>query len=394
MSKIVSACLLALTMFIVTPAAAVHKSCQSVDWPLWTLFRQHFVLESGRVLDPTTKVQQSTSEGQSYGMFFALVANDQAAFDKIWRWAVDNLGQGDLSKRLPAWHWGQSEDGSWKVLDENSASDADLWFAYTLLEAGRLWNRPDYTRSAQAMLVLVEAEEMITLPQFGLMLLPGKTGFSKGDDLWRLNPSYLPISLLRRLELEAPSGPWGALAANTAKMMAEVAPKGLMPDWLAYRAVADGKAEFTADPDKGPVGSYDAIRNYLWAGMTPMSDPLFQDVMQSLDGMVALTRERGAPPESVDTVSGAAKGEGPFGFSAALLPYFKATNASTLVDQQKVRVQTLLRQNLESQATPPSYYDFVLSLFGLGWLDQYYVFRPDGTLSLPWEKACLGITAN
>src|SRR5690606_24694758 len=229
---------------------------------------------------------------------------------------------GDLSKRLPAWQWGLSDDGAWKALDKNSASDADLWFAYTLLEAGRLWKVAEYTRSGLAMLALVEVEEMVDLPGFGTMMLPGKTGFDKDDKRWRLNPSYLPIPLLRRFELEAPSGPWTALAENTAKMLARTALHGLAPDWLAYRTGQEGETDFIDDPDKGPIGSYDAIRNYLWAGMTPMSDPLFGSLMQSLGGMVALTHDRGAPPESVDTRTGAAKGEGPFGFSAALLPYF------------------------------------------------------------------------
>ena len=34
------------------------------------------------------------------------------------------------------------------MLDPNSASDADVWMAYSLVEAGRLWKIPCYTNWA------------------------------------------------------------------------------------------------------------------------------------------------------------------------------------------------------------------------------------------------------
>jgi endoglucanase len=36
------------------------------------------------------------------------------------------------------------KDKNWAVIDTNSASDADIWIAWSLLEAGRLWKHPDY----------------------------------------------------------------------------------------------------------------------------------------------------------------------------------------------------------------------------------------------------------
>jgi endo-1,4-beta-D-glucanase Y len=393
MKRLVSICIFALSLSMPLHAFAAG-SCKTSDWPLWELFKKHFVQDGGRVLDASTKMQHSSSEGQSYGMFFALVAGDQPAFDAMWRWAVDNLAGGDMSVRLPAWIWGVDDEKAWRVLDENSASDADLWFAYALLEAGRLWSRPDYTRSAHALLRLVETHEILDVPGLGWMLLPGKEGFVTPGKEWRLNPSYLPLPLLRRLELEYPAGPWKDIARNTAMVLARVTPYGLAPDWTAYQAPQAGNGSFVADPTKGATGSYDAIRNYLWAGMTPMSDPLFRAIMISLDGMVPLTRDKGAPPEKVDTLTGQATGEGPFGFSAALIPYFKSADEPALVQLQKQRVESLLRKSLASTEGQPPYYDFVLSLFGMGWIDQYYGFRPDGTLSLPWEKACLDIPSN
>ena len=40
----------------------------------------------GRVIDLSQEDKRSTSEGQAYAMFFALVANDQAMFDRLLGW--------------------------------------------------------------------------------------------------------------------------------------------------------------------------------------------------------------------------------------------------------------------------------------------------------------------
>ncbi|MDX3895523.1 cellulose synthase complex periplasmic endoglucanase BcsZ [Pusillimonas sp.] len=377
--------------------ASAASACKAPDWPLWNDFRTYFVQDSGRVLDASTEQNHSSSEGQSYGMFFALVADDRETFDRLWNWTIDNLMGGALESELPAWIWGKADDGAWRVIDANSASDADLWFAYALLEAGRLWKEPEYTRQAHALLALVESHELSELPGFGLMLMPGREGFIDPErQSWRLNPSYLPIPMLRRLADASPDGPWQAMADRTAAMMDAVAPRGFAPDWTTYRS-EEGKAAFIADTEKGATGSYDAIRTYLWAGMTSPEDPLFAPMLKTLDGMVDATREqgKGVPPEKVDALSGETEGKGPFGFSSALIPYFKAKGQGLLLEQQTLRARAMLRHSTlpktVAQQQPP-YYDFVLSLFGLGWLDNMYRFRVDGTLSLPWENECVATT--
>ena len=74
---------------------AIAATCVPVDWPVWSDFKTHFLKPDGRVVDASTPQLHSSSEGQSYAMFFALVANDPATFDKLWRWSVNNLAEGD-----------------------------------------------------------------------------------------------------------------------------------------------------------------------------------------------------------------------------------------------------------------------------------------------------------
>ena len=194
------------------PGAMAQDACSAAAaWPLWEQFTQRFMQDDGRVIDYTTAQQHSTSEGQSYAMFFALVARDRARFDKLWAWSITNLAGGDIGARLPAWQWGRKADGSWGVVDANPASDANLWFAYALAEAGRVWHEPRYTAQARTLLTQVAIEEVADLPGLGPTLLPASKGFAlSGPDsrTWRLNPSYLPVPLLRAFEKIDPQGPW------------------------------------------------------------------------------------------------------------------------------------------------------------------------------------------
>jgi endoglucanase len=381
----------ALATLSLAPAMADQAVCKSVDWPLWQTYATRFVQNDGRMLESSVEANHSTSEGQSYGMLFALIGNDRERFDALWKWTAANMAGADIGNRLPGWLWGQGQDGKWQLQDANSASDSDLWIAYSLLEAARLWQRPDYREDALRLLKNIETQLVVSLPGLGKMVLPGPEGFTQPDHLWRLNPSYLPLPLLRRLAKEAPTGPWKEIAENTVKMVSASSPKGYVADWIGYRATAPKAGLFVVDPVKGELGSYDAIRVYLWAGMTPKSDPLAAPLLARLDGMSNSTASTGIPPEKVQVISGALEGQGPFGYSAALIPYFQAKGQPWLAEQQQRRAETALNAALakaDGERTEPLYYNAMLSLFALGWAEKRYQFRDDGTLKLTWETSC------
>ncbi|EJL99391.1 endoglucanase Y [Pseudomonas sp. GM102] len=385
-----------LALVLLAPAIAAGKSCESPAWPLWQTYATRFVQADGRVLESSQENNHSTSEGQSYGMLFALIGNDQPRFDKLWRWTSANLAGSATATRLPGWLWGQGTDGQWRLQDANSAADADLWIAYALLEAARLWHRPDYHQDALHLMATIEAQLVVKLPGLGPMVLPGPQGFVQPDALWRLNPSYLPLPLLRRLAKEAPSGPWQAIAHNTATMIAQSSRHGFVADWVGYRGTSAKSGAFTSDPIHSDTGSYDAIRVYLWLGMSDTSEPLAARLLKRLDGMARSTVATGSPPETVQVLHGTVQGQSPFGFWAALIPYLEAKGQPGLADQQRRRVELALHEALarpDADAGPPRYYNFMLSLFALGWADKHYRFREDGTLKLSWETACTRTTA-
>lgn len=412
------------------------------DWPVWDVFKKYYITDEGRVIDPRDGLNITTSEGQSYGLFFALVANDRTTFEHLLTWTENNLAAGSLAKNLPAWLWGNGpmpssdskssqtpqtipkEKQKWQIQDPNSAMDADLWIAYSLLEAGRLWNKPDYIKLGRSLLKRVRLEEAVKLPQFGYMLLPGKFGFShvaenENDALdkqgninqnsklnkvqrkemaedgaskapvvnryWRLNPSYTPPQLLARFRALHPV--WKDIMIHNQRMLIEGAPTGLAPDWLIW----DENDGFKFDRQRsdtgqsaGSIGSYDAIRVYLWIGMLADDDPNKKILINHYSTILKLMttdKLNGLPPEKVDVINRSIITDhaGPLGFSAALLPFL----------QQTPDLLEIQRRRLESQPiTADAYYTSVLRLFGQGFDEHYYRFNRQGELLPAWSHKC------
>ncbi|MGN6316362.1 cellulose synthase complex periplasmic endoglucanase BcsZ [Trinickia sp.] len=363
------------------PAGASSAAACTFGWPLWDRFKQGFLSADGRVIDVGSADERTVSEGQGYALFFALVANDRATFDEVLRWTENNLAAGDLTSHLPAWLWGRAQDGNWRVLDDNSASDADLWIAYALMQAGALWHERSYTARGAVLARHILEQETATLPGLGLTLLPGPQGFHPNPDEWRVNPSYVPLQVLRGLAAQQPDdGRWARLTASASTMLRDSAPRGFAPDWARYRA---GQG-FLPDTDTQGRGSYDAIRVYLWAGMLDPTGAGAKRLLEHFKPFADYIAAHGAPYESIDTTTGEAKQTGNAGFSAAAAPFLAALGQRAAADAQVRRVQSLEAQE------PPGYYTSVLTLFGLGWRDGLFRFKANGALDVRWRAACPG----
>jgi endo-1,4-beta-D-glucanase Y len=352
-------------------------SCRAASgWPDWDTFAGRFVQADGRVIDLTFE-RKTTSEGQAYALFFALVANQRPQFDRLLSWTSDNLAAGQLGDRLPAWLWGMRADGSWGVKDRGSASDADLWLAYTLLEAARLWQAPKYADTGRKLLDQIRRHEIVQAGGVGPVLLPGPFGFMLDRGRFRIDPSYLPDFMFRYLAGADPQGPWQAVWDGYLRMAPAAFAAGVAPDEF----VVDSNGVVTQDSEATPSGSYDAIRVYLWAGMSGRSS---QDLVRMLTAYAVLIRSLGVPPEKVDPRTGiATKSDySPMGFSGAALPFLSVVNDKPTLQKQLDRLRVDAIRATLGEAT--NYYDQVLILFGKGWLDGEYRFDDAGRLQPKW----------
>lgn len=363
---------------IATPMAPVPSVCTD-EWPAWRLFRSQFIAPDGRITDPETPRAHTVSEAQAYGLFFALVGNDRPSFERILKWTENNLASGDLTAHLPAWQWGKRDDGNWGVVDANSASDADLWIVYALGEAGRLWKEPRFTALSSLIAARMLRESTANLPGLGLTLLPGPQGFKVDGERWRLNPSYVPLHLLRWLSKHDPNPAWGKIAASSRNLIVGSAPKGFSPDWIVYRAKFG--FEIDAQGSERGEGAYNAIRVYLWAGLLSPNDPASRALLDALAPMAKFVAKNGYPPESLNIMSGEGAKPAPSGFSAALLPFLQARGDKAALQTQVSRLQA-------KPIRPQAYYEQALGLFGLGAYEGFYKFAGDGSLVPKWRVAC------
>lgn len=363
-----------------------HSAARASSWPMWDHYAAHFVSPQGRVIDPARN-SMTTSEGQSYAMFFALVADDRSSFERIHAWTQANLAQGDLARNLPAWSWGEKPDGSWGVLDQNSASDSDLWVAYSLIEAGDLWANPGYGKTGKAMLSLIAKNESALLPEIGSVLLPGKYGFHPDSTHWVLNPSYMPLPLLLAAARSDSQGPWNSMVSALPAWLQQASPSGFAMDWVEYTTGKGFSA--VSEPGNGSrpaCGSYDAIRVYLWVGTTAEQSPGTTKLVHLFAPMSAYVKTHLSPPEAVNPDGTISSSTAPPGFAAAVMPLLAVSGEKVAARLQFRNVMAQIEPSTGLLGDPPQYYDQNLALFALGWQEERFRFAPDGTLRVQWKK--------
>ena len=323
------------------------------------------------VIDPADGRRITTSEGQSYGLFFALVNDDRETFARLLDWTERQLARGDLTGFPPSWLWGRQQDGNWGVLDANSASDSDLWIAYSLLEAGRLWDNHSYSALGTLLLRRIAREEVATLPGLGPVLLPGRKAMRGGT----LDPQPQLSASTTAGQIRLLPGALGRDAGPLAQMLQESAPRGFAPDWVDWQA--DKGWQVTAD--KGDTGGYDAIRVYLWLGMLSEEDPARASLVAHLPHAGAADRigsssRAGLQPKWSGSGQGAER--------LCRRPSAPVTGLPAQV--------TLRKQVSDHGLDADAYYGSVLTLFGAGWDQGRYRFAADGTLQPDWERVMSG----
>ena len=363
---------LALSLLLVTSTAAKSVGTEA-DWPLWQFFQDQFITESGRVVDPYDGNDITTSEGQSYAMFFALVNNQPELFERLVQWTEQNLAQGDLANNLPAWKWGENAFGIGNVIDKNSASDSDLWILYTLLEASRLWNKPEYGRLAEQLANTILQGEVVLVPELGYFLLPASTGFVNKNNSITLNPSYVPMQLMDYFYTYLSDDRWRSLQQTSLLLTMESSLRGFSPDWIDFN-IDNKKFE------NPTVGSYNAIRVYLWAGMLSPESEHWPILKLHFAKSVQFVNKLKAVPESINTNLLAYNNLGNIGFDISFLPLITRLKYAELEQAMLAKIEN------SDLFTSDSYYQSVLALYGLGWTEKRFKFSANGQLIVSWKN--------
>jgi endoglucanase len=319
------------------------------DLAEWRQFRSRFISGDGRVVD-TGNGGVSHSEGQGWGMMFAVAFNDQETFDRLLGWTSRVLAC--RTDTLHAWRY--LPNASVTVPDTNNATDADLFIAAALSRAAGRWGRPDLAIAASG--IARDILRLLVRPAGQrLVLLAGAQGFETRDQL-TVNLSYYAWPMLSELAALVPSPIWAQLRQDGLALLDEgrFGAFRLPPDWLL---VDRGSGALRPHPHWPARFSYDAIRVPLWlawAGETPAA---------SQDFAAYWAKGGGLPPAWIDLNTNAvASYPAPPGMVAVA----RIATASRVVD-----VKALPHNGFPPLRASPDYYSAALILLSrLAWQES------------------------
>lgn len=253
-----------LKLFAFLPMLLSAFSCNA---GAWDQYKSLYLQDNGAVTD-TYNNNMTHSEGQSYGLLFALAYNDKEAFDRILKWTEDNLY--DPESGLHYWAYKPNEADP--TADHNNASDGDLLMAWALLKAGKAFNDPAYTRKAE---MLAQAISDKCTVSFGgrTLLLPGIQSFYLNSAVI-VNPSYLILPALRDLAAHTHQKIFDNLYQDGKKLLKDLMDINLKvrltPDWVNV----DAQGALSPAAQWPARSSYDAIRVPLYVYWDDPSSPL------------------------------------------------------------------------------------------------------------------------
>jgi endo-1,4-beta-D-glucanase Y len=218
---------------------------------LWTAYQSNYMSPEGYVADPLRN-GQVTSEAQSYALLQAVWLHDRSAFERVLDWTNRHLRRHD---GLYSWLWDPADGG--RIVDANSATDADTDIAFALIMASTIFGRPEYRD--EAVQIISAIRTVASLPLRGDWF-PSAGNWASGDRV--INLSYFaPYAYAYFDRLDADRG-WSRaidIGYDLLEKATRGAPARLPADFLVL--TAEGTVEpLPAHSTLSRFFSYDGIR--------------------------------------------------------------------------------------------------------------------------------------
>lgn len=217
----------------------------------YEVYKKDYMTKEGRIIDPD-KCDITTSEGQSYMLFMSKALNDKKTFDLVYTWTKKNLKRKD---NLFSWTWGKGQDGKYKVLDYNSASDADIDIAFCLISAYESWKDKKYLKDAIPIINSIWNKET-KLIGLRRVLMPGVAQVT--SQKIEINPSYFSPYAFKVFNKYNRRHNWNKLVDSSYYYLNSVIKKtktGLPPNWFLIQ-----NGRIVLENSERSDFSYDAIR--------------------------------------------------------------------------------------------------------------------------------------
>jgi endo-1,4-beta-D-glucanase Y len=226
---------------------------------------------------------QVVSEGIAYGMLISVNMDDQALFDKLWKFYTDHLDENGLMN----WSMGVCDAPGNNMA--HAAADAELDALMALLQANAAWGGT-YVSDAQTLagnILLHEVEEC----DGRTILKPGDVwgGCSDMTGQERINPSYFAPGYYRAFAKAFPdqAATWTALLEGSYELIPPIQTRlgGLFPDWSGV----DGSDWYDAGY------GYDACRT-PWRLATDYAWTAEPRALTALEGVASWVQQNGGIP--------------------------------------------------------------------------------------------------
>ncbi|MBQ9275671.1 MAG: hypothetical protein IJ228_12735 [Succinivibrio sp.] len=378
-----------------TGAQSKEAAPLPVPWAPWELyenFKQQRLNPSGRVISTLGREGRdgsSSAEAQAYGMFFALINNDQELFARLWQFVKGTLTE-DSVERLPAALYGypkkgtenkpvsgtgpsqgqapgqssgQSSGSGPRILDRHGDAHAALFLAYDLLEAARLWQDNEYAQSAHQIMTLIKSQCTLRDPVLGTLLTPDCQHDSRV-----LRPAAYPLFVLERLSREDTD--FKDIAHDTVHSLLKAAGSGFWPEYARYNAEGDFLL--------GPATCFytDSLRAYLWVSLTNQADPNYRLVKDALKRSVFFISLQRDPINKVFLYDDTRVGFGGPAHASAYLHFLPPG-----LGRDYLRLSAF-----EHRYGDEEYLGQILALFAQGFDERRFALAPDGTLQVYFTK--------
>lgn len=123
----------------------------------WDSYKRLYIQSAGYIADPS-RAGEVISEAQGYALLRAAWMRDEETFARVWQWTDRHLRRSD---GLYSWRWTPAQGG--RVLDANTASDADQEIALALLLASDAFHQPVLAERARDLLHAIRRHESIAI---------------------------------------------------------------------------------------------------------------------------------------------------------------------------------------------------------------------------------------
>ncbi len=240
------------------PAAAGYTGARTVDEAIldqeYAYWKAHHFRDCG---DGSACVPRDEgdciSEGVGYGMLLAVAFDDQAAFDKLWKYYSSHKNtQGVMD-------WQTSACG--EVIGSGSATDGELDAAMALIQANCRWGGT-YGGDADTLIGAILNSEVETCSN--RTVLKGGTGFGACA---QTNPSYFAPGYFKVFQARTGDATWGTLVTDGYALLGDLQAKmnGLVPDWsdAAGNPLSGDKGQYGPDASRTP---WRVATDYAWYG--------------------------------------------------------------------------------------------------------------------------------